>query len=226
MKVGLISGHGAGDSGSVGCGYKEADLTIELVKLLDSRLKAKGIETVVYPYNKNAYSDCKKSGLAVNFAGCDYVLEVHFNACVNDKKGNGKVTGSEIYVTTKESHVDVEKKILINMSKIGFTNRGVKKENYTVINTIKNKWISSALIETCFIDDKDDMNLYIDKKSEVVDAIVKGIVDGFGYKEPAKKSESDKLYKVQVGSFKSKENANKMLAKLKKAGFDGCIVTK
>ena len=225
MKVGLISGHGAGDSGAVGCGYKEADLTIELVKLLDSRLKAKGIETVVYPYNKNAYSDCKKSGLNVNFDGCDYVLEVHFNACVNDKKGNGKVTGSEIYVTTKEEGTTVEKAILSNLAKLGFANRGVKKENYTVINTIKNKGISSALIETCFIDDKDDMSLYADKKSEVADAIVKGIIDGFGYEEP-KKAESGTLYKVQVGSFKSKKNAENMLTKLKKAGFNGCIVTK
>lgn len=225
MKVGLISGHGAGDSGAVGCGYKEADLTIELVRLIDRKLKSKGIETVVYPYNKNAFEDCKKSGLAVNFAGCDYVLEVHFNACVNDKKGNGKVTGSEIYVTSKESHVDVEKKILSNMSKLGFTNRGVKRENYTVINTIKNKGISSALLETCFIDDKDDMNLYVDKKTQVADAIVNAIIDGFGYEVP-KEKESCIVYKVQVGSFKSKENANKMLAKLKKAGFDGCIVTK
>lgn len=38
MKILLISGHGAGDCGAIGNGYKEADLTRELVKLIDNEL--------------------------------------------------------------------------------------------------------------------------------------------------------------------------------------------
>ena len=223
MKIGLISGHGDGDCGAVGFGKKEADLTIEIVKMLDSRLKAKGINTVVYPYTKNAFKDCKSGGLSVDFSGCDYVLEVHLNACVNDTKGDGRVTGSEIYVTTRENATTVEKSILEELAKIGFTNRGVRKKNFSVINKIKNKGVSSALLETFFIDDKDDLNLYNSKKNAVADAIVKGIVDGFGYEVPDKVEESGALYRVQVGAFKNKENAENMLASLKKAGFDGYI---
>ena len=37
MKIGLISGHGAGDCGACGCGFAEADLTIELVKILEDK---------------------------------------------------------------------------------------------------------------------------------------------------------------------------------------------
>ena len=42
-----------------------------------------------------------------------------------------------------------------------------------------NQGVSYALLETCFIDDLDDMKLYQEKKNQIVSAIVKGIVDGF-----------------------------------------------
>ena len=48
MKVGLISGHGAGDCGACGYGYEEANETVRIVKMLDERLQDCGIETVVY----------------------------------------------------------------------------------------------------------------------------------------------------------------------------------
>lgn len=184
MKIGLISGHGAGDCGAVGCGYQEADLTVELVKLLDEKLKEIGIETVVYPYERNAYKDCKNGGLYVDFSDCKYVLEVHFNACVNDQNGNDFVTGSEIWVTPREVGVTVEERILKDMETLGFTNRGVKKTDFLVINRVKDLGVSSALIETCFIDDLDDMRLYQAKRAEVAESIVKGIADGFGYDIP------------------------------------------
>ena len=39
MKILLISGHGAGDVGAVGNGYREADLTREVVNLLAPKLR-------------------------------------------------------------------------------------------------------------------------------------------------------------------------------------------
>lgn len=44
--------------------------------------------------------------------------------------------------------------------------------------------------------------------------------------EGEKKTESTTLYCVQVGAFSKKSNADNLLAKLKKAGFDGFITTK
>jgi cell division septation protein DedD len=34
---------------------------------------------------------------------------------------------------------------------------------------------------------------------------------------------ANKLYRVQIGAYREKANAEAMLAKLKKAGFDGYI---
>ena len=39
MKILLIAGHGAGDTGASGCGYKETNLTRELVNLIAPKLR-------------------------------------------------------------------------------------------------------------------------------------------------------------------------------------------
>ena len=68
MKVGLISGHGNGDCGACGYGYEEANETIRIVKALDAKLEACGIDTVVYQYERNAFKDCNRGlGLQVDF---------------------------------------------------------------------------------------------------------------------------------------------------------------
>ena len=179
MRVGLISGHGAGDCGACGCGFTEAELTIELVQALEKKFNACGIETIVYPYERNAFKDCNNGELVVDFSDCNYVLELHFNSGRNNEDGDGRMGGSEIYITPRESTCNTENIILSNLEEMGFTNRGVKKENFLVINKVKNLGVSSALVETCFVDDSDDMELYTANKEAVADCIVRGVCIGF-----------------------------------------------
>lgn len=178
MKILLISGHGAGDSGAVSTFGKEADLTIEQVNKIKPYLD-KYADVTIYPTERNAYNDVQKNALKVKFADYDYVLEVHFNACVNDITGDGKTTGTEIYVTTSEATVGVETAIVANIAALGLKNRGVKKTDFLVIRTAKKAGVSSALVEVCFIDDKDDMTIYNSKKDRIAQAIASGIISGF-----------------------------------------------
>lgn len=181
MKILLISGHGAGDPGAVSQFGKEADETIYMVEEIKKTL-SKYAQVDLYPTNRNAYSDVKAGKLAVNFTNYNYVLEVHFNACVNDTKGDGKTTGTEIYVTTAEKTVGVETKIVQAIAAFGLKNRGVKRTNFTVIYRAKAAGVSSALLETCFIDDKDDMTIYSSKKAQIAAAIANAIASQFGLK--------------------------------------------
>lgn len=182
MKILLISGHGAGDSGAVSQFGREADETIYMVEEIKKTL-SKYAKVDLYPTNRNAYSDAKAGKLAVNFANYNYVLEVHFNACVNDTKGDGKTTGTEIYVTTAEKTVGVETKIVQAIAAFGLKNRGVRRTNFTVIYRAKAAGVSSALLETCFIDDKDDMAIYSSKKAQIAAAIANAIASQFGLKK-------------------------------------------
>jgi N-acetylmuramoyl-L-alanine amidase len=166
MKILLIAGHGQGDPGACACGYKESVLTREVVSLLKSKLLSV-VDVTVFDTSKNMYT-CLKTGNSYNFKAFDYVLEVHFNAGVGDARGNNKTTGVEILVHTSESGVSVEQKIVDNIAALGFRNRGVKtRSDLLNMNTCKKKQgVSYALLETCFIDDLDDMKLYQTKKNE------------------------------------------------------------
>lgn len=179
MKILLIAGHGQGDPGACANGYKEADLVREIAPKLKNKLSAYA-NVDVFDMNKNMYKFLK-AGNAFNFKNYDYVFELHFNAGVNDTKGNGKTTGTEILVHPSEKGTTVEKTIVSNISALGFKNRGVKtRSDLQNMNVCKKRQgVSYALLETCFIDDKDDMKLYVAKKDAVITAIANGIISGF-----------------------------------------------
>ena len=196
MNILLISGHGQGDCGAVGNGYKEANLVREIVPKLKNKLSTYA-NVDIFDMNKNMYKFLK-SGNTFNFKNYDYVLEIHFNACVNDVKGDGKTTGTEILIHSTELSYNVEKNIVNNISALGFKNRGVKtRTNLQNMNVCKKRYGTSyALLETCFIDDKDDMKLYISKKDDVINAIANGIISGFNLKKVNAVSEVKELSSV------------------------------
>lgn len=163
----------------------------------------------------------------------DLDVSIHFNAGAKDSKGDGKTTGTEVFVFAQGSQSkyyanDVVKAI----SALGFKNRGVKT-NPNLYYLRKTKY-PAMLIECCFVDDKDDVALYDYQK--MADAIVFGIT---GQHAPYQEDRSDidaawdssetktgiaTLYRVQVGCYMKEINAKDMQAKLKKAGFDSIIV--
>ena len=177
MNVFLIAGHGDGDSGAVGNGYREENLTREVVALIPEFLSDYA-DVTIGDTSRDWFKWLKTNSF--NFRPYNYVLEIHFNSGAGDSIGNGKITGTEIYVTTSEEGIKVEESILYKMSELGFTNRGVKRKNFSVISKVKAQGVSSALLEVAFIDDKDDMELYQIKKRSIAQAISEGIAEGFG----------------------------------------------
>ena len=182
MRILLISGHGQGDPGAPGCGYYEADLTRKVVPGIENIL-SRYAEVVVFDPSIKMSSYLAKGG-KYDFTSFDYVLEIHFNA---HKGGaaDGKLKGSEILVHPSEGVTTVEEIILRNLKALGFTNRGIKKNrrDLIVMNTCKGaQGVSYALVEVCFIDDPDDMKLYINNASLVNEAIADGVIEGFKLK--------------------------------------------
>ena len=85
-------------------------------------------------------------------------------------------------------------------------------------------------MECAFLDNKTDVQI-IDTEAErkaMGVAIAKGILAtlGIAYKEPeaAKPAASGKLYRVQVGAYSVKANAEAQLAKVKAAGFTDAFI--
>ena len=180
MNLLLIAGHGAGDPGATSNGYQEAVETRRVAQALAWALKDY-CNVSQYPTSRNAYSDYKKGQLlaTAKFSQYNYVLEIHFNAYMATR-ADGVTMGVECYVPTLESNTATEEALCRNLAELGLKNRGVKKKDYSVIWSAKKQGPRAALLEICFIDDPDDMRLYESQFAQVVQAIAKSIIDGFG----------------------------------------------
>lgn len=186
MKILLISGHGAGDPGACSNYGTEATETRRVVNELKVLFGGYDVTVDVYPINRNAYADIGNGCLQVNFANYDYVFEVHFNSSANQE-----ATGVEVWVTSLEKGGAVEEAIVNKVAALGYPKRGVKREDFRVIRTAKNKGTSAALLETCFISNKGDMNRYNSNFIKVCSAIAEGIAEGFGLNKKSGQVESN-----------------------------------
>lgn len=169
-----------------------------------------------------------------NTNAVDLDVSIHFNAGAGDAMGNGKTTGVEAYIYSAGSKAKIAAQNIVNaVAALGFKNRGVKV-NQKLYFLNKTKY-PAVLVECCFVDDKDDVQLYDSKI--MASAIVYGIT-GQAYEDP-EDTETDQgaaesgaetpvgdakaIYRVQVGAYGVKGNAEAMQAKLKAAGFDAVI---
>ena len=162
-----------------------------------------------------------------NAHSVDLDVSIHFNSGRNDKKGDGDNAGVEVYVYNSSSKAkSYAENVCKAVSALGFDNRGVKYS--TGLYVLKHTTAPAMLIECCFVDDADDIKLYNYKTMAA--AIVKGItgktVSASSTTTSAKtNSTSSTLYKVQVGAYSKKANAESMVKKLKAAGFEASIVS-
>lgn len=224
MKIGIDMGHtlsGEG-TGSQGCGYKEQNLTRELGKIVIEMLKKEGhtiYDCTVDKSNNNAQQLIDRVNKA-NKQPLDLFVSIHFNACVNDVKGDGRTTGTEVLLHSMSSKAKpYAERIVKKIANVGLKNRGVKTHNAYVLKHTK---APALLIETCFIDDRDDMNVYLKSPRKVAKAIVEGILD----KTITDVVETPKngFYRVLVGSYKDKNNAIKRQEELKSKGIEASLI--
>lgn len=216
--IGIDMGHTlSGDgTGAVGCGYKEQELNRELGKKVIEYLKSLG-HTVIDCTVDKASSNSKQLEERVKKANAynlDLFVSIHFNACVNDQSGDGKTTGTEVLVYSNTSKAKPQAQAIVDeIAKLGLRNRGVKTSSVYVL---KNTKAPALLVETCFIDDRDDMSIYVKNVNNVAKAIVKGIT-GQTIEEPSTNAPSG-LYAVCVGAY-AYDTAVKMKNELVGKGY-------
>lgn len=186
--------------------------------------------------NGNSQADVlSKIVSACNAHTVDLDVSIHFNAGAGDKTGDGRTTGTEVLVyNTAGAAKQAAERVCASISSIGFKNRGIK-ENTSLYFLRKTK-APAMLIECCFVDDRDDVQLYDCQK--MAEAIVYGITgmkaiwpmeeaqDKEAAASGAETATGDKkeIYRVQVGAYSVKSNAAAMQKKLKADGFDAIII--
>ena len=216
-KVFIGVGHGGTDSGAVANGFKEKDLNLAVAKALNDELVRHGITT------KMSRTKDENDALSEEIKECnafkpDLALDIHNNA------GGGD--GAEVFHhygggTGKT----LANNILAEVVKIGQNSRGAKiKKNSSgkdYFGFIRETSCPSVIVECAFLDNKTDIKI-IDTSAEqkaMGVAIAKGVLTTLGIKYQA-----PKVYKVQVGAYTEKANAENMVKKLKADGYDAVIV--
>ena len=199
MKILLISGHGAGDSGAVGCGYKEADLTREATNILASKLNAYDVSVTRYPTARDAYQDNRNGRLATPFSAYNLVVEVHFNSF------NGDAHGTEVLYRENNSKT-LASKVSSAIASVGFANRGAKyRTNLANMNACYRLNVPYILIETCFIDYSVDMKFYKLHEYDVWGKVASTICSYYGVEKLASSGESIKPSKPTPVQSKSEK---------------------
>lgn len=224
MVINVHAGHNA--DGRVACGaiglVKESTEARKIKNEVIRQLIALGhtVYDCTVDDARNESDNLRKIVSKCNAHKADLDVSIHLNKCVNDLKGNGYTTGTEVWVHNNSTKaIPYADRITKEIAKLGYRNRGVKvNSRFYVLRKTK---APAMIVECFFLDDKDDVNLY--NSNTMADAIVRGIT-GKNAKRPEKTVNSNMIYRVQVGAFSSRENAEKLQSNLKKEGFDSIIV--
>ena len=179
MRILLISGHGAGDSGAVGCGHKEADLTRTATNILAGKLAAYDASVSRYPVSRDAYQDNRNGKLQVDFSSFGLIVEVHFNSF------NGSAHGTECLYKPSGMKA-LASKVSAAIAGVGLLDRGAKQRtDLANMNRCAKLGAPYILIETCFIDNKNDMKIYEANLYNVWDRVASAICNYYGIKKLA-----------------------------------------
>lgn len=176
MKINVHAGHNP--DGKIACGavglIKESTEARKVKNLVISKLRKMG-HTVYDCTVSNGTSQndvLKKIVEKCNAHTVDLDVSIHFNSGSNDKTGNRKSSGTEVFVyTDRSTQKERAARICESISDLGFRNRGVKTSE--TLYVLKYTKAPALLIECCFVDDKDDIEIY--DAEQMADAIVIGI---------------------------------------------------
>lgn len=178
MKINIHAGHNP-DS-KIACGaigvIKESTEARKVKDLVIKKLLSQG-HTVYDCTVDNGISQndvLKKIVTKCNAHSVDYDISIHFNSGAKDRKGNGKTTGVEVFTYSSSSKSNtIAKNICSSISALGLKNRGLKHSSSLYF--LKHTKSPALLIEVAFVDDKDDVNVYLSNIDNIANAIVKGI---------------------------------------------------
>ena len=152
--------------------------------------------------------------------------------CVHTNAFNGKVMGTRMFCyAIPGKGYDACKAVFAELAPLSpGTSENIQKASYYEVRVPN---APSVYCECEFHDTAEGAKWIAEHTTDIGEAIAKGLCKYLGVKyvpakqetpKPAEPAQSDTLYRVQVGAFAVRANAEKMLDRLKKAGFNGFVV--
>lgn len=155
MTIGINCGHTVNGPGSGAVGIiNESEHTRLVGQALMGLLRAAGVTVIDCTIDQaNTQNEYLASIVALaNRQNLDWFISIHFNA---SKTHEGH--GVEVYTYEGRQYQDALD-VCANIASLGFTNRSVKTGSGLYV--IKKTRAKSLLIEVCFCDNEEDVNIY------------------------------------------------------------------
>ena len=220
-------GHGGHDPGAVANGLREKDLTLKIALYTRDYIHElyEGVK-VYLTRDKDAFVSLNERAAFANRLNADHFCSIHINA------GGGRGFESYIYSGsyTSKQKTQALRNVLHDtiVAETRFANRGKKEANLAVLRETK---MPAVLTENGFIDNKDDADFLKSDANlrKIALAHAHGFARAFGWNPKKKvqtkeKTSNGKLYRVQVGAFSDRKNAERLAEELKKKGYPAIIV--
>ena len=177
MKICIDAGHGGIDSGAVGFGYKEKDLTLTFAEKLYRKLSK--TNDVVMTRTSDVSMSLNKRASYANLHNCELFVSIHINSAPN-----AQASGIEtlVYADSGDTHAIAEAIQLRMISATGAKNRGIKVRPELVV--LKQTTMPAVLLEVGFISNQQELLKLLDTDYQdlIINAIYNGI-DGITYVE-------------------------------------------
>ena len=185
-------------------------------------LRRSGVEVKLAAFGTTMAQRCAES----DAWGADIHNCVHTNAC------NKQVMGTRLFCyAIPGKGYDACKAVFAELAPLS----PGTSENIQVnpIYEVRVPDAPSVYCECEFHDTAEGAKWIVEHTTDIGEAIAKGLCKYLGVKyvpakqetpKPAEPAQGDTLYRVQVGAFAVRANADRMLEKLKAAGFTGFVV--
>ena len=216
-QINISSGHSINCQGASDIINEVAEAR-KVVDRIYELCKSMGIE--VYKYHDTSSSSSQNLANIANWHnqfkdGID--VSIHFNAYQHTSNS----MGTEVCYYSQSQ---LANKVSSAISKAsGLKNRGGKERKglYVLKNTSK----PMILIEVCFCDSSYDVQKYRENFDSICAAIIQALTGKtYQVNNTNNITNNDKIYRVQVGAYKIKSNAEEMQQKLKNLGINSIIV--
>lgn len=163
---------------------------------------------------ETAQARCK----AANEWGADLYIPIHTNAF------NGQVTGTRVFVYEKKGESYEAAKAIYNELAPVTPGWSENISTYPELIELKQPEAPAVYLEVDFHDNEEVAKWLTENAEAIGEAICKGVCKHFEADYVAPDEEEKPLYRVQVGAYSIRENAEAMVEFLKKVGVAGFIV--
>ena len=214
------AGHGGRDFGASNGDRKEKDDNLELALMVGEILQENGVD-VLYTRTEDVYDTPYEKAVIANNSGADYFVSIHRNASATPGSGSGIET--LVYRDTGVAG-EMARNINANLTEIGFNDRGVIERPGLVV--LRRTSMPAVLVEAGFIDNEKDNELFDANLDSIAMAVADGVLETLGIakdKTADTQVEDEVLYRVQVGAYKNRVNAYRMLDKLMEDGMPAYV---